>query len=244
MSQPLVRYEVSFPIYNYKEYERHGGILHHIHRIDHMLYALSLKESCDILGIQETRGQILQRLQLINYIAKYEKQRKFDKSLIHLYMCFFVIHVAITILGAVHMALCVKARDEYGWKFLSTTFLTTALLTTCMTICEFLLKRRLNRLDDRYIELTFPIKTIAVTLEDTTCAICYEKMSEDEKSMGHLASGKIAHLFHEACAMKWQRRCLESQDPKCPMCNKAVVLAPIFKVYQASERLVSSQARL
>jgi hypothetical protein len=244
MSQPLVRYEVSFPIYNYKEYERHGEILHHIQRIDHTLYALSLKDSCDILGMEETRGQILQRLHLINYIAKYEKQRKHDKSLIHFYMSFFIIHIALTLICGVHMAVCIKARQDYGWKFVSTTLLTTAILMTCMTVCEFFLKRRLNRLDHRYIDLSFPIKTIPVTLEDTTCAICFEKMSEEEKSMGHLASGKIAHLFHEACAMKWQKLCLESHDPKCPMCNKAVVLAPIFKVYQASERLVSSQARL
>jgi hypothetical protein len=242
-------YEIVPISFSYKELERHSPLIHRIDAIDHHLRMIAQEGPVDLLSIERTEGQILQRILLVDYIVKYEKQRKFNKSLVNFYMGFFILHMALTLLGGFHLAISPIARKDFGFSFAKITLMTTAIICTCLGVCDFMLRRRLKRLDHRFIELSFPFKTVEVQLEDKTCAICFEELSIKELSMGHLASGKIAHLFHEKCATVWQKRCLQEERPRCPMCSQAVVLAPIFlaqdlRVSQARDRVASNPAHL
>lgn len=245
----LPSYELIETSFSYKELERHSPLIHRIDAIDHHLRIIAQEGPIDLLSIERTGGQILQRVMLIDYLVKYEKQRKLNKSLVNFYMGFFVLHIVFTLIGGLHLATSPIARQEFGFSFAKVTLSTTALISVCLAVCDFTLRRRLKKLDHRFIELSFPFRTIEVPMEDKTCPICLEELSTKERSMGHLADGKIAHLFHEKCATEWQKRCLQIQSPKCPMCSKAVILAPIFlvqqiRVSQVHDRVVSNPPHL
>jgi hypothetical protein len=59
--------------------------------------------------------------------------------------------------------------------------------------------------------LTFMTSSVSITTSDDSCAICLEKM-EDEDNVRGL---DCAHVFHVACVDKW----LSRQRSSCPVCR-------------------------
>lgn len=61
------------------------------------------------------------------------------------------------------------------------------------------------------INLTLMSSSVSITTSNDSCAICLEKM-EDEDNVRGL---ECAHVFHVACVDEW----LSRQQPSCPVCR-------------------------